>query len=189
MATLSKKRRDSANRVCQCNLWLVTNNGGQYGREDTYLFPQAGIDAGLIIVTERGVEHDARDVLRVKYAHQLCKVAQLTIDLQYSNRRLISTEVCLHDPPLGGLFNVLYRRDIIFRNNSLCLHKKARRIWVIGASDKAMFESVAALHWGKNSTIIMNRRTVTYYSALSSKGKAACGRSNNKGMICSIHRS
>lgn len=71
LTTLLKKRRDSTNRVCQCNLWSR-------------------------VVTEIGVELDTRDVLRVKYAHrdQLCEAAPLTIELRYSNRGLTLLEDC-----------------------------------------------------------------------------------------------
>jgi hypothetical protein len=121
LMTLSKWARDSVNRVY--DLW--SRAWRAIPRGDTYV-PAPARDSRLIIVSERGAEHDACDA--VKYGDPLSEGAFLTIDLRYSDRVVIGVEVCLHDPLLGCVFNVLYRRDIIFRGNSLSLGKKATYI-------------------------------------------------------------
>ena len=58
----------------------------------------------------------------------LSEVARLAIDLRYSNREpmVIEIEESLHDTLLGGMIDVLYRRDIVFCGDSLSLCEKAR---------------------------------------------------------------
>jgi len=90
----------------------------------THLWVRPG-SPRFIIVRERSAEHEACDTL--EQVDPLFKVAPLTIDLQHSNRKLTNVEVSFRDARFGGVTNVLRRRDIIFRGNSLRLCEKTTR--------------------------------------------------------------
>ena len=129
----SKCARDSANRVY--DQWLRSSSGKNISK-CTHLLVLPG-SPRFIIVRERSAEHEACDTL--KQVDPLFEVALLTVDLQHSNRKLTSVEVSFRDARFGGVTNVLRRRNIIFRGNSLRLCEKATR----NASDQRKRQSDA----------------------------------------------
>ena len=122
LTTASKWERDSASRVYNPQWSRLLS--GQNISECTYLLIRP-VSPRFIIVRERSAEHEACNAL--KQVDPLFKVALLTIDLQHSDRKLTDVEVSCRDPFLGGMTDVLRRRNIILRGNSLRLCEIATR--------------------------------------------------------------
>ena len=98
--------------------------GGKNISECTHSLVPPG-NTRFIIVRERSAEHEACDA--VELVDPLFEVALLTVDLQQSDRKLADVEASFRDPVLGGMTNVLRRRNIIIRGDSLRLCEKATR--------------------------------------------------------------
>jgi hypothetical protein len=78
------------------------------------------------------VEHEACGAL--EEVDPLPGVALLTMDLQYSDSLPTKVEMGLDDPLLRKMLNVLHRRYIIFRDDSLRLGEKATSMHAIRSS-------------------------------------------------------